>query len=159
MGTSKTAKRDELSSNVFGFSIELDLLRTLPNNKHYDNPNADGIPKLRRVLLAYSVHNPDVEYCQGFNRLVAIALLFMAEEDAFWCLVYIIEQLMPSEYYSRDKQLIGAQVDQEVLKEMLSEKLPKLSQHFTTHSVDPALFTLNWFLCVFVDTMPVKTYL
>ena len=49
---------------------------------------------------------------QGFNRLVAIALLFMAEEDAFWCLVYIIEQLMPSEYYSRDKQLIGAQVDQ-----------------------------------------------
>jgi hypothetical protein len=36
----------------------------------------------------------------------------MAEEDAFWCLVYIIEHLMPAEYYSRDKQLIGAQVDQ-----------------------------------------------
>ena len=44
--------------------IELDLLRTLPNNKHYDGPHADGIAKLRRVLLAYSVHNPDVEYCQ-----------------------------------------------------------------------------------------------
>ena len=44
--------------------------------------------------------------------MVAIALLFMAEEDAFWCLVYIIEHLMPAEYYSRDKQLIGAQVDQ-----------------------------------------------
>ena len=44
--------------------IELDLLRTLPNNKHYDHQNADGIAKLRRVLLAYSVHNPDVEYCQ-----------------------------------------------------------------------------------------------
>jgi len=51
-------------------------------------------------------------YLQGFNRLVAIALLFMAEEDAFWCLVYVIESLMPPEYYSRDKQLIGAQVDQ-----------------------------------------------
>jgi len=139
--------------------IELDLLRTLPNNKHYDGPNADGIAKLRRVLLAFSLHNPDVEYCQGFNRLVAIALLFMAEEDAFWCLVYIIEHLMPSEYYSRDKQLIGARVDQEVLKELLNEKLPKLSQHFTKHGVDPALFTLNWFLCVFVDTVPVKTYL
>ena len=57
------------------FQIELDLLRTLPNNKHYDSPNADGIPKLRRVLLAYSVHNPDVEYCQvsfifAFNLLL-----------------------------------------------------------------------------------------
>ena len=51
-------------SKPFTFQIELDLLRTLPNNKHYDSPNADGIPKLRRVLLAYSVHNPDVEYCQ-----------------------------------------------------------------------------------------------
>ena len=47
--------------------IELDLLRTLPNNKHYDGPHADGIAKLRRVLLAYSVHNPEVEYCQVHN--------------------------------------------------------------------------------------------
>ena len=51
---------------------------------------------------------------------MAIALLFMAEEDAFWCLVYIIEQLMPSEYYSRDKQLIGAQVDQVSMKFKIS---------------------------------------
>ena len=28
------------------------------------------------------------------------------------------------------KQLIGAQVDQEVFKEMVSEKLPNLAQHF-----------------------------
>ncbi|XP_059091006.1 TBC1 domain family member 2B-like isoform X2 [Tigriopus californicus] len=139
--------------------IELDLLRTLPNNKHYDGPYADGIAKLRRVLLAYSVHNPEVEYCQGFNRIVAIALLFMQEEDAFWLLVYIIEHLMPPEYYSRDKQLIGAQVDQAVLRELLMEKLPKLGTHFANHGVDAGMFTLNWFLCVFVDNIPVKTYL
>jgi len=36
----------------------------------------------------------------------------MNEEDAFWTLVYIVEHLMPPDYYSRDKQLIGAQVDQ-----------------------------------------------
>ena len=52
------------------FQIELDLLRTLPNNKHYDSPNADGIPKLRRVLLAYSVHNPEVEYCQVRHMII-----------------------------------------------------------------------------------------
>jgi hypothetical protein len=28
-----------------------------------------------------------------------------------------------------------------------------------THGVDPTMFSLNWFLCVFVDTLPVNTYL
>ena len=42
--------------------------------------------------------------------MAAIALLFLDEEDAFWCLVYIVEILMPSSYYT--KQMTGAQVDQ-----------------------------------------------
>jgi len=137
--------------------IELDLLRTLPSNKHYDSPHASGIPKLRRVLLAYSIHNPETEYCQGFNRIAAIALLFMNEEDAFWALVYIVEVVMPQMYYS--KQMVGAQVDQAVFKELVCEKLPDLSSHLDAHGVDPALFSLNWFLCLFVDTLPVSTYL
>ena len=58
---------------------------------------------------------------------MAIALLFMAEEDAFWCLVYIIESLMPPEYYSRDKQLIGAQVDQVSIKAQCLKILQKVS--------------------------------
>ena len=72
--------------------------------------SAAGIPKLRRVLLAYSLHNPDIEYCQGFNRIAAIALLFLDEEEAFWCLLYILEVLLPETYYK--KQMVGAQVDQ-----------------------------------------------
>lgn len=48
--------------------IELDLLRTLPNNKHYSSPTSEGIQKLRNVLLAFSWRNPDIGYCQGLNR-------------------------------------------------------------------------------------------
>lgn len=48
--------------------IELDLLRTLPNNKHYSSPSAGGIQKLRNVLMAFSWRNPDIGYCQGLNR-------------------------------------------------------------------------------------------
>ena len=108
-----------------------------------------GISKLRRVLLAYSLHNPDIEYCQvkkrlsynskswcllnlfskfqGFNRIAAIGLLFLNEEDAFWLLVYIVDVVMPLNYYT--KQLIGAQVDQAVFKELVMEKLPNLAEH------------------------------
>ena len=61
-----------------------------------------------------NLDNKDLKFSAlfRFNRIAAITLLFMHEEDAFWCLVFIIEHLMPPEYYSRDKQLIGAQVDQ-----------------------------------------------
>lgn len=55
-------------ANPASKQIELDLLRTLPNNKHYSSPSAGGIQKLRNVLMAFSWRNPDIGYCQGLNR-------------------------------------------------------------------------------------------
>ncbi|XP_043403575.1 TBC1 domain family member 2A isoform X3 [Chelonia mydas] len=81
--------------------IELDLPRTLTNNRHFTSPTSQLVPKLRRVLLAFSWQNPAIGYCQGLNRLAAIALLVLEEEEsAFWCLVHIVENLMPADYYS-----------------------------------------------------------
>jgi len=40
--------------------IELDLLRTLPNNKHFSSLSSSGIQQLRRILHAYSIHNPSI---------------------------------------------------------------------------------------------------
>ena len=42
-------------------------------------------------------------------------------------LVYIVDVVMPINYYT--KQLIGAQVDQAVFKELVTEKLPNLAEH------------------------------
>ncbi|XP_072290873.1 TBC1 domain family member 2B [Eucyclogobius newberryi] len=131
--------------------IELDLLRTLPNNKHYASPSAEGIQKLRNVLTAFSWRNPDIGYCQGLNRLVAISLLYMDQEDAFWMLIAIVEVFMPRDYYT--KTLLGSQVDQRVFKDLMSEKLPRLYAHFELHKVDFSLITFNWFLVVFVDSV------
>ncbi|XP_045416442.1 TBC1 domain family member 2B isoform X2 [Lemur catta] len=131
--------------------IELDLLRTLPNNKHYSGPACEGVQKLRNVLLAFSWRNPDIGYCQGLNRLAAVALLYLEQEDAFWCLVAIVEVFMPRDYYT--KTLLGSQVDQRVFRDLLSEKLPRLHAHFEQHKVDYTLITFNWFLVVFVDSV------
>ena len=43
-----------------------------------------GIKSLRRVLNAFSVHNPRIKYCQGFNFVAAFWLLFVPEEMCFW---------------------------------------------------------------------------
>ncbi|XP_034541754.1 TBC1 domain family member 2B isoform X2 [Notolabrus celidotus] len=131
--------------------IELDLLRTLPNNKHYSSTSAGGIQKLRNVLMAFSWRNPDIGYCQGLNRLAAIALLYLDQEDAFWSLIAIVEVFMPRDYYT--KTLLGSQVDQRVFKDLMSEKLPRLHAHFELYKVDFSLITFNWFLVVFVDSV------
>ena len=62
-----------------------------------------------RNLLRNAISKNRCCACQGFNRIAAIALLFLNEEDAFWLMVYIIDVVMPSNYYT--KQLLGAQVD------------------------------------------------
>lgn len=129
-------------ANPASKQIELDLLRTLPNNKHYSSPSAGGIQKLRNVLMAFSWRNPDIGYCQGLNRyseacsfwpvcslsgifvivsverpprrLAAIALLYLDQEDAFWSLVAIVEVFMPRDYYT--KTLLGSQVSRQRLQ-------------------------------------------
>ncbi|XP_076996295.1 TBC1 domain family member 2A isoform X1 [Tamandua tetradactyla] len=132
--------------------IELDLNRTFPNNKHFTCPTSSFPDKLRRVLLAFSWQNPTIGYCQGLNRLAAIALLILNEEEsAFWCLVAIVETIMPAGYYS--KTLLASQVDQRVLQDLLSEKLPRLMAHVGQHRVDLSLITFNWFLVVFTDSL------
>ncbi|XP_058379601.1 TBC1 domain family member 2A isoform X3 [Diceros bicornis minor] len=132
--------------------IELDLNRTFPNNKHFTCPTSTFPEKLRRVLLAFSWQNPSIGYCQGLNRLAAIALLVLDEEEsAFWCLVAIVESIMPADYYS--KTLTSSQVDQRVLQDLLSEKLPRLMAHLGQHRVDLSFVTFNWFLVVFADSL------
>lgn len=134
--------------------IELDLLRTLPNNKHFETLDSSGTVRLRRVLTAYSEHNPQVGYCQGMNRLAAVALLVLPEEEAFWCLATIIDKIMPKGYYN---DLWLAQVDSSVVMDYIAVKLPNLSEHFRRNGVEISLFA--WFLTIFVDGTPPALFL
>lgn len=137
--------------------IDLDLARTLPTNKFFDEPDSANIEKLRNVLYAFRYHNSHVGYCQGLNRLAAIALLYLDEQDAFWFLVACVEHLQPEGYYT--SSLIGAVADQKVLRDLVAEKLPKLAAHLRSLEVDLSLFALCWFLTCFVDVLPHSIYL
>lgn len=93
------------------FEIEKDLHRTFPNNDNVSS--ADGLIVLRRVLIAYSVRNPTVGYCQSMNFIAAVLLMYLDEEQAFWVLAALVEDILPEDYYS--PSLIGSRVDQQVI--------------------------------------------
>lgn len=142
------------SMNPSSKQIELDLLRTLPNNKHFETLDSSGTARLRRVLTAYSEHNPKVGYCQGMNRLAAVALLVLPEEEAFWCLSTIVDNIMPTGYYN---DLWLAQVDSSVVMDFAATKLPILNEHFKKNNIELSLFA--WFLTIFVDGTPPALFL
>ena len=68
-----------------------DLPRTFPLNAWVGSP--EGQDALRRVLLAFSVHKPDVGYSQSMNYVAAMLLLCLdlSEERAFWIMVALID--------------------------------------------------------------------
>uniref|UniRef100_A0A183DF48 Rab-GAP TBC domain-containing protein n=1 Tax=Gongylonema pulchrum TaxID=637853 RepID=A0A183DF48_9BILA len=55
--------------------------------------------------------------------------------------------------------LICAVADQKVLRDLVCEKLPKLSSHLRKFEIDLSAFTLSWFLTCFVDIFPHTIYL
>uniref|UniRef100_A0AC35FTC2 TBC1 domain family member 2B n=1 Tax=Panagrolaimus sp. PS1159 TaxID=55785 RepID=A0AC35FTC2_9BILA len=137
--------------------IDLDLSRTLPTNIHFNTQDSDKMSQLKRVLYSFRFHNKSVEYCQGLNRIAAVALLYLKEDDAFWFLVAVVEYLQPPEYYT--STLKGAVIDQKVLIDIVQEKVPKVWNHLKNLDVDLSIFTLPWFLTIFVDVLNHELYL
>ena len=79
--------------------IEKDLKRTFAGEETAINsePSKEA---LRRVLTAYAVHNEETGYCQSMNLLLAHLLLQsgIEEEQAFWLLAVLVEQIVPGTY-------------------------------------------------------------
>ncbi|KAK0639057.1 rab-GTPase-TBC domain-containing protein [Cercophora newfieldiana] len=130
--------------------IKADITRTLTDNIFFRK--GPGVEKLNEVLLAYARRNPEVGYCQGMNLVTANLLLITpTAEDAFWILVAIVEHILPQGYF--DHSLLASRADQQVLRQYVSEILPRLSQHFEELSIDLETMTFQWFLSVFTDCL------
>ena len=67
--------------------IDKDVLRTFRNHIMFYDRYGIKQQQLFHVLAAYSVYNPVLGYCQGMSSLVAVLLMYLNEEDAFWGLV------------------------------------------------------------------------
>ncbi|KAJ5497560.1 hypothetical protein N7463_009547 [Penicillium fimorum] len=130
--------------------IDMDIRRTLTDNVFFRK--GPGVGKLREVLLAYSRRNPEVGYCQGMNLIAGSLLLIMpTAEDAFWILTSMIEIILPQHYY--DHGLLASRADQVVLRQYISELLPKLSAHLEELEIELEALTFQWFLSVFTDCL------
>lgn len=136
--------------------IDHDLARTFPSHPWLDS--SDGQAALRRVLVAYSLRDSHVGYCQGMNFVAGLLLLVMKrEEDAFWMLAVLLENVLFQDCYTND--LSGSHVEQRVFKDLLNKKCPRLAAHLELIGFDVSLVITEWFLCLFAKSLPSETTL
>lgn len=152
--------------------IERDLNRTFPDNIHFQRKSDDTeeplmIQSLRRVLIAFSIYNPKIGYCQSMNFLVGLLLLFLDEEKAFWMLVIITSRYLPGVH---NVNLEGVNIDQGVLMLCIKEYLPEFwhrimpkqqarNNEFLYKLPPLTLCTASWFMSCFVGVVPIETTL
>jgi hypothetical protein len=130
--------------------IEKDVKRSMPDHPAYQS--TIGLGALRRILNSYSFRNPSIGYAQSMNIVTSVLLLHLKEEDAFWVLTTICEQLLP-DYYSKSF-LVGVQLDQKVFSHLVRTTLPAIALHFQEIDLDLATITIPWFLCLFQSVLP-----
>jgi hypothetical protein len=129
--------------------IATDLNRSSTHAFFLRNPEAHE--SLRRVLVAFSLRNTQLGYCQGLNIIAAFLLLYMCEEEAFWQLTLIAEQLLPGYF---DANLSGARADQEVFSMLVQHFMPKLHKHLLKIDLGLNVISLAWFMVLFVGYVP-----
>ncbi|XP_075706411.1 growth hormone-regulated TBC protein 1 [Rhinoderma darwinii] len=139
-------------------SVVTDLNRTFPDNvKFRKNASPCLQQTLHNVLVAYGQHDKGVGYCQGMNFITGILILVTKDEEkAFWLLDALIGRILP-DYYS--PAMMGLKTDQEVLGELVNMKIPAVAELINRHGVMWTLLVSRWFICLFIDVLPIETVL
>mmetsp|Transcript_12339 Transcript_12339/g.18504 ORF Transcript_12339/g.18504 Transcript_12339/m.18504 type:complete len:828 (-) Transcript_12339:237-2720(-) len=107
---------------------------------------------LRRVLLAYALHNPRVGYCQSMNYICALLLFHIRDEDrVFWILAVIVEDICANYYIP---SLIGVRADNLAFQAILAHYFPKLFAVFKAADALLEPIIMPWFLCLYVNALP-----
>jgi hypothetical protein len=137
--------------------IEVDIVRTNLGDDGKVEARRDA---LRRVLHAFSHHDPTTGYVQGMDAVAAAAMLphstgdsidndgflAVAEEQSFWWLVHVTSTLLHG-FFSKGMPALWLELH--VLRNALVAIRPKLVSHLDALGFDFSLLAPSWYLTLF----------
>ena len=141
--------------------IAIDVPRTFTDSNHtLDSKRLHGteLQSLERILIAYSNLNSEVGYCQGMNFIVGLLLLVnKVEEEVFWFFVCLMEFDGLNGFFKEGFPRLGLFVS--AFDKLLDIEVPSLRQHFININVQPSVYIHQWYLTLFINTLPLPTVL
>jgi len=137
-------------------NIDADLRRSFPNNEiqqKIDTP--EKLSCLYNVLHAYSVLDKNVTYCQGMNYIVAVLLIYMEEEAAFWTLVNLMFHYGMAGLYRDDVATLADYIA--AFDKVAKQQYPEIAHHFEEQMFEANSYITEWFTTLYVYRLPLTT--
>jgi hypothetical protein len=128
--------------------INKDVTRTFTGHKKFSQresgTDTEGLRDLRCVLEAYAVCDEQVGYSQGLSHMAAIFLMYMPPEDAFWCLMAMLNR--QDKHFSplRNMFLPGVELYKkriEVFSMLVRVHLPAIAERLESQGVACFMFS------------------
>lgn len=131
--------------------IDFDVNRQFREHINYYERYSPKQKSLFNVLIAYSMYNMELGYCQGMACVAATLLMYMDDEQAFWALSTF---MCDPKYAMHGLFIEGFPKLQRFLShhdKILAKFLPKLHKHLTKHGLDSILYAIKWFFVLFLE--------
>lgn len=156
-----TFEKLHATPNQWSGLIAIDVPRTFTDADHtLDSKRLQGaeLQMLERILNAYANLNTEVGYCQGMNFVVGLLLLVSKnEEEVFWVFVCLMEFDGLNGFFRDGFPRLGLFVA--AFDQVLDNEVPELRRHFIDSNVQPAIYIHQWYLTMFINTLPLQTVL
>lgn len=134
--------------------IDNDINRCLRDHEHFRERYSTKQQQLFNVLVAYSIYNSELSYCQGISTVCAVLLIYLNEEEAFWALNTL---MINRKFAMHGLYIVGFPKLMRFLAHhdrILTKFLPKVKKFLDKHNMDSVLYSLKWFFVIFVERLP-----
>eukprot|EP01094_Clydonella_sp_ATCC50884_P027292 TRINITY_DN7794_c0_g1_i1.p1 TRINITY_DN7794_c0_g1~~TRINITY_DN7794_c0_g1_i1.p1 ORF type:complete len:449 (+),score=199.62 TRINITY_DN7794_c0_g1_i1:50-1396(+) len=127
--------------------IQRDIHRTFPKHIFFREQGGMGQTALFNTLKAYAIYDKKVGYCQGMGFIIALLLLYMTEEDAFYILVRLCRDYEMSGLF--EPGFPGLMKFFFMHDHLFEQIMPNLFMHFDNEGIRASMYSHDWYTTVF----------
>ena len=102
-----------------------------------------------KILSACAALDPTVSYCQGMAFLVAVLLMVMPTEEAFWTMVAMLKMKGLEDFYRPGMPGIVRECLR--FEKLLGMSNKKMDDYLRANGISPVLYVVPWFLPMFTN--------
>ncbi|KAF1331701.1 Evi5 protein, partial [Globisporangium splendens] len=135
-------------------TIARDIGRTFPKHYLFNERTSLGQCALMNVLKVYSLHDPEVGYCQGMGFLSAMFLSYMPEEQSFWHLVACLNHKrydLANLYRPRMPKVPELIY---IFEKLMEQLMPQVAKHLESEGLHPTMYLTQWFITLLTYNFP-----